>query len=375
MRRRARLALSALLLLGLLPLAPLGVPRAAAGERVEFPETGFAAENAFLAFWQTHGATAILGLPISQPFADDRVPIAQYYERAILEWHPEHPPEHRVQLTLLGAERLGGRREAATPAAPCGAPPCRTFAETAHTLRGVFHRYWEANGGLAVFGYPLTEEFAEVNPADGQTYTVQYFERNRFELHPAYAGTPNEVLLGLLGAEALRGRPGLLARPAVAVPEAPLPVVGAPVRLAIPALGVDAPVLPVGVDERGDMASPAAPFETTWYRPGPRPGQPGNAVIAGHVDFRPNVEAVFWGLRGLAPGAEVWVTADDGARRRFVVQAVESYSAEGAPKERIFGATSEVNLNLISCLGDFDPVSRSYDRRIIVYTRWDGTIR
>jgi subtilisin family serine protease len=80
------------------------------------------------------------------------------------------------------------------------------FAPVQHTLRGPFLRYWQQHGGLPVFGYPLSEEFMEQSATDGKTYRVQYFERNRFEYHPEFAGTPNEVLLGLLGRDATAGR-------------------------------------------------------------------------------------------------------------------------------------------------------------------------
>ena len=80
------------------------------------------------------------------------------------------------------------------------------FPQTGHTLRGAFARYWQQNGNLAIYGYPLSEAFEEVNPDDGQSYIVQYFERNRFEEHPELAGTRYEVLLGLLGNEVLRAR-------------------------------------------------------------------------------------------------------------------------------------------------------------------------
>lgn len=73
------------------------------------------------------------------------------------------------------------------------------FPETGHSLGGGFRAYWEANGGLAIFGFPISEEFREINQTDGRTYTVQYFERNRFEYHPENRGTPYEVQLGLLG--------------------------------------------------------------------------------------------------------------------------------------------------------------------------------
>ena len=78
------------------------------------------------------------------------------------------------------------------------------YAATGHTLGGVFKTYWEQHGGLAQFGYPITEEYQEVSLTDGKTYTTQYFERARFEEHPENKGTPYEVLQGLLGREMLK---------------------------------------------------------------------------------------------------------------------------------------------------------------------------
>jgi hypothetical protein len=80
------------------------------------------------------------------------------------------------------------------------------FPPVQHNLSGSFLAYWNAHGGLAVFGYPISEEFPEGNPTDGKTYTVQYFQRNRFEYHPEFAGTPSEVLLGLLGVDTVRAK-------------------------------------------------------------------------------------------------------------------------------------------------------------------------
>src|SRR5262249_17023752 len=70
------------------------------------------------------------------------------------------------------------------------------FPETGHTLGGAFRDYWRSNGGLPAFGFALTEEFVQKAPDSPQGYTVQYFERQRFEYHPENAGTPYEVLLG-----------------------------------------------------------------------------------------------------------------------------------------------------------------------------------
>ena len=73
-----------------------------------------------------------------------------------------------------------------------------TFPETGHTVSGDFWTYWQAHGGLAQQGYPISDEVPEVSPLDGQTYTVQYFERAVFERHPENA-PPFDVLLSQLG--------------------------------------------------------------------------------------------------------------------------------------------------------------------------------
>ena len=95
---------------------------------------------------------------------------------------------------------------ASRPAPTTANPNTTYFAETGHYLGSTFRAYWQRYGGLAQFGLPLTEEFQELNPTDGKTYTVQYFERNRFEYHPEFKGTFYEVLLGLLGRQSTTGR-------------------------------------------------------------------------------------------------------------------------------------------------------------------------
>jgi hypothetical protein len=76
---------------------------------------------------------------------------------------------------------------------------CQTYPETGKTVCGKFLTYWQQHGGLAQQGYPISSQFQEVSDLNGGTYTVQYFERAVFELHPEFAGTPNEVLLSQLG--------------------------------------------------------------------------------------------------------------------------------------------------------------------------------
>jgi hypothetical protein len=89
---------------------------------------------------------------------------------------------------------------------------CHTFPETGMTVCGRFLQYWTDHGALAQQGYPISPEFTETSDVDGRSYTVQYFERSVFEMHPENAA-PNDVLLSLLGVSRYRrkypaGAPG-----------------------------------------------------------------------------------------------------------------------------------------------------------------------
>lgn len=195
--------------------APSGVSE---GRVRYFSQTAHFLRGIFLAYWETHGATAILGLPLTEPIIEDGLTV-QYLERARLEYHPENPdPRNQVLLARLGVTLAESRSLSFDQAPPVTETPgSHYFPETGHNLSSGFLTYWLRNGGLAVFGYPISEEMAEVNPADGNTYTVQYFERNRFEWHPQNPPAYN-VLLGLLGVEYAR-MAGLNPLARVIVPE------------------------------------------------------------------------------------------------------------------------------------------------------------
>ena len=87
---------------------------------------------------------------------------------------------------------------------PVKAEDSRYFPETGKTVSGKFLEYWQSNGGLATYDFPITEAKPEVDPETGKTFLTQWFERNRFELHPENAGTKYEVLRGLLGVDLAR---------------------------------------------------------------------------------------------------------------------------------------------------------------------------
>ena len=163
----------------------------------------------FMDYWQQHGGLAVFGNPITEEFdekslTDGNTYRVQYLERQRFELHPENQAPYDILLGLLGTETLpAGQRQ--PPAQPTESASCAWFETTGHNLCGRFLEYWKRNGGLTIFGYPLTEEFQM--ELDGHQTTVQYFERARFEHHPEN-DRPYDVLLGLLGSETLEARYG-----------------------------------------------------------------------------------------------------------------------------------------------------------------------
>ena len=170
-----------------------------------YNETGHNLSNGFKDYWVQNGGLAIFGFPISEEFSevsptDGKTYTVQYFQRNRFEYHPEKLPPYKVLLGLLGSEATTGKISfpPVDPIAPTANG--RYFSETGHSLKNQFLAYWQSHGGLAIFGYPISEAFQE------GPYFVQYFQRNRFELHPENYGTPYEVLLGLLGTDLARAR-------------------------------------------------------------------------------------------------------------------------------------------------------------------------
>ncbi|MDI3339387.1 MAG: ScyD/ScyE family protein [Sphaerobacter sp.] len=169
---------------------------------VSFEATQQSVCFAFRSFWQAFGGLAIFGYPITGEFVENGVTV-QYFERARFEWHPGAAPAHfNVLLGRLGSQ-LTAERQGTGPFAPAPPSPdpahCTYFEATGHNACFGFQSYWKHFGGLAIFGYPISEEFVE------NGVTVQYFERARFEWHPGAAPARYDVLLGLLGVEARSG--------------------------------------------------------------------------------------------------------------------------------------------------------------------------
>ncbi|MFE9955701.1 class F sortase [Micromonospora sp. NPDC005299] len=141
-----------------------------------------------------------------------------------------------------------------------------------------------------------------------------------------------------------------------------------PLRVAIPRIGVDADIVPVGTDTTGALEVPPLdhPEIAGWYRRGPTPGEAGNAVLVGHVDSLRG-PAVFFDLGRLRPGDTVEVTRADGRVAVFTVDGVGAYPKERFPTERVYGGGAEARLRLITCGGRFDPRTGSYPDNIVVF--------
>ncbi|HUP28276.1 MAG TPA: hypothetical protein VM409_07565 [Chloroflexia bacterium] len=164
------------------------------------------------AYWLKYGGLPQFGYPITEEFPEvsssgGKLYTVQYFERARFEYHPENKPPYDVLLGLLGNTITTSRRGEMVfqPVAQQHEPGVLYFRQTSHNIAVQFSAYWQAHGGLPVYGYPITEAFPEKSPTDGKTYLVQYFERNRLEYHPELP-EPFRVSLGLLGVEVLRER-------------------------------------------------------------------------------------------------------------------------------------------------------------------------
>lgn len=141
-----------------------------------------------------------------------------------------------------------------------------------------------------------------------------------------------------------------------------------PVALRIGSLGVQAPIIATGVDDRsGQMEVPDNVEEVAWYRHGPSPGQPGSTVLAAHVDLAGQGPGVFFRLDDLDPGDVVEVEMEDGSVVAFSVAARTVYPKDELPLEAIFSRQGPATLTLVTCGGGFDRSSRSYDSNVVVY--------
>lgn len=141
-----------------------------------------------------------------------------------------------------------------------------------------------------------------------------------------------------------------------------------PVRVKVPDLGIDAPVILLGLDQDQALEVPGNATDTGWWTGGSVPGTVGPAVLAGHVNYKGQA-GVFQEIGRMEPGDRVEVTLDDGTATAFVVDRVEQHAKDAFPTDAVYGPTPGSELRLVTCGGDFDESSGHYDDNIVVYAR------
>jgi hypothetical protein len=165
-----------------------------------------------------------------------------------------------------------------------------------------------------------------------------------------------------------------VATPALPAPTGPIAAavqrqsapVSLPVSLTIPAIGVQANIIHLGLTASGTLQVPSSTAVAGWYTGSPRPGAVGSAVIAGHIDSKSG-PGVFFQLSSLHPGDRVYVRRADGTLAVFKVTVVRQFAKDSFPTSAVYGAVPDSELRLITCGGTFDPQLGSYLSNTVAY--------
>lgn len=176
------------------------------------------------------------------------------------------------------------------------------------------------------------------------------------------------LLFHLIPKGPIQSDSALLVKNAVVLPKQEQVSYGLPVRLKIPVINVDSVIEDVGLTPQGAVGVPKDPTNTAWFNLGPRPGENGSAVIAGHYGrWEDGERSVFDDLNKLIEGDILYVEDEKGATTAFVVRKSRSYN-QTADASDLFGPNDgKAHLNLITCEGTWDEVSKSYSKRLVVF--------
>lgn len=145
------------------------------------------------------------------------------------------------------------------------------------------------------------------------------------------------------------------------------PIVGLPIRLKIPAIGVDSLVEGVGVTTNGEMDVPKGPTTTAWFDLGPRPGEEGSSVISGHYGWKNGIAATFDNLHNLKSGDKIYVENDMGTSTIFLVHDTHLYDQKADATNVFSSNDGKAHLNLITCEGVWSKDQKSYSNRLVVF--------
>jgi LPXTG-site transpeptidase (sortase) family protein len=161
--------------------------------------------------------------------------------------------------------------------------------------------------------------------------------------------------------------------PRAAAPEPARTPATPPVRLAVPAIKVTAPITPVGQAKDGSVDVPPLTkhHQTGWYDRGAVPGEPGRAIIVGHVDTKSG-PAVFYRLGELKPGDRIQVTRSDRSVATFKVDSVEHFDKAKLPADRVYGDSGPPELRLITCGGEWVGGRTGYQDNVIAFASLAG---
>lgn len=144
-------------------------------------------------------------------------------------------------------------------------------------------------------------------------------------------------------------------------------VSGLPLRLKIPKIKVDAVVVNVGLTPEGAMGAPKNYRDVAWFELGQRPGENGNAVIAGHYGWKDNKPSAFDNLYKLRKGDKIYVEDDKGVTVTFVVNKAVRYSPNDLATEVFVSSDGKSHLNLITCEGIWNKLAKSYSKRLVIF--------
>lgn len=143
---------------------------------------------------------------------------------------------------------------------------------------------------------------------------------------------------------------------------------GLPMRLTIPSINVDAPVEYLGLTPDGAMDVPKERANIAWFNLGPRPGESGSSVFAGHYGRKDGKGSVFDDLYKLRKGDKLYIEDEKGVITAFVVRESRRYDPN-ADASNVFSSSDErSHLNLVTCEGVWDKVSKTYSKRLVVFT-------
>ncbi len=143
--------------------------------------------------------------------------------------------------------------------------------------------------------------------------------------------------------------------------------IGAPARIRIPGIAVDAAIEKVGLAADKSMGVPKDPLNAAWFSLGPRPGETGSAVIAGHVNWFYGATGAFEHLHDVKTGDTIVVQDDVGASISFVVREIRTYDAAADATEVFSSHDGKAHLNLITCDGVWDKRDKQYSKRLVVF--------